>query len=52
MGNSATGSTRITYSTRDHIPVDYIYYDLKGRNRFPPVPCNEHNSTFVVTQST
>ena len=41
MGNNTVGSTRITYNTRDKIPVDYIYYDLKGKNRFPPQPPNE-----------
>ena len=45
MGNNTVGSTRINYQTRDKIPVDYIYYDLKGKNRFPPQPSNEREST-------
>ena len=35
MGSSLVGSTKIYYTTKDNIPVEYIYYDLKGRNRFP-----------------
>ncbi len=35
MGNNTLGSTKITYVTKDKIPVSYIYYDLKGKNRFP-----------------
>lgn len=39
MGNStAIGSQPIVYTTRDNIPIEYIYYDLKGKNRFPPEP--------------
>lgn len=44
MGNTA-GSTKIIYHTKDHIPIEYIYYDLKGSNRFPTVPENETEST-------
>ncbi len=51
MGNNTVGSTRINYQTREKIPVDYIYYDLKGKNRFPPQPPNERESTHFDMQS-
>jgi len=38
MGNNPIGETIIAYRTKDDIHVKYIYYDLKGKNRFPPVP--------------
>ncbi len=41
MGSSIVGSTKIIYYTKDKIPIEYIYYDLKGKNRYPPVPSNE-----------
>jgi hypothetical protein len=41
MGNNTVGSTKIHYMTKDKIEIDYIYYDLKGKNRFPPEPHNE-----------
>jgi len=41
MGNNVTGSTKIAYFTKDGTPIDYMYYDLKGKNRFPNPPSNE-----------
>lgn len=41
MGNNTIGSTKISYTTKDKLSVEYIYYDLKGKNRFPPIPSNE-----------
>ena len=35
MGNNIVGSFKIRYFTKDKIPIEYIYYDLKGKNRFP-----------------
>lgn len=51
MGSNIVGSTRITYYTKDKIPIEYIYYDLKGRNRFPPIPSDDKYSTLCLTQS-
>lgn len=51
MGNNVVGSTKITYQTKGKIPVEYIYYDLKGKNRFPELPANLDNGTMVITQS-
>lgn len=47
MGSSVVGSTKISYYTKDKIPIEYIYYDLKGKNRFPNPPANEKESTPV-----
>ena len=41
MGSVIVGSTKISYVTKDKVPVEYIYYDLKGKNRFPPCPSND-----------
>jgi hypothetical protein len=41
MGSNIVGSTKISYVTKDKIPVEYIYYDLKGKNRFPSCPSND-----------
>lgn len=30
-----TGSTEIKYQTKSGIPIKYIFYDLKGKNRYP-----------------
>ncbi len=38
MGNHVVGSTKILYTTKDGVSIQYIYYDLKGKNRFPNVP--------------
>jgi hypothetical protein len=38
MGNNTIGSAKIAYNTKEKIPIEYIYYDLKGKNRFPPEP--------------
>jgi hypothetical protein len=51
MGSNIVGSTKIAYQTKDKIPVEYIYYDLKGRGRFPSVPSNEKEGTTLATQS-
>jgi hypothetical protein len=50
MGNNTIGSTRIAYTTRDRVPVDYIYYDLKGKNRFPTQPASDRESTHSLMQ--
>lgn len=51
MGSSVVGSTRISYYTKDKIPIEYIYYDLKGKNRFPNPPNNDKESTHPSIQS-
>jgi hypothetical protein len=38
MGSTVDGATKIVYRTKDNIKIEYIYYDLKGKNRFPPLP--------------
>ena len=38
MGNNTTGSTNFTYSLKTGEHVEFIYYDLKGKTRFPPEP--------------
>jgi hypothetical protein len=35
MGNNVPGSTKIAYTTKEGVQIDYLYYDLKGKNRFP-----------------
>lgn len=44
MGNNSNGLTRIVYQTKDKIPIDYIYYDLKGKNRFPAIPSDSEGT--------
>ena len=41
MGQNAPGSTQIQYKTKDGIPIKYIFYDLKGKTRYPSEPTNE-----------
>lgn len=36
MGNSNTST--IEYSTKDGIDISYLFWDLKGKNRFPECP--------------
>jgi hypothetical protein len=48
MGSNAVGSTKIKYVTKDKIPVEYLYYDLKGKNRFPLCPENETQGSFYI----
>lgn len=40
MGNQVPGTKEIKYKTKDGIPISYIFYDLKGKNRFPTEPSN------------
>lgn len=35
MGQAVAGTREIKYKTKDGIPISYIFYDLKGKNRFP-----------------
>ena len=39
MGQVA-GTREIKYKTKDGIPISYIFWDLKGKNRFPTEPNN------------
>lgn len=48
MGNNTPGHTHISYQTIDKIPIDYIFFDLKGKNRFPAVP-SDAEGTIVFT---
>ena len=41
MGQQVPGTKEIKYKTKDGIPIAYIFYDLKGKNRFPTEPSNE-----------
>jgi hypothetical protein len=41
MGNGVTGSTKFKYSLKTGEEVSFIYYDLKGSDRFPPPPSVE-----------
>ena len=50
MGSNIVGSTKISYMTKDKVPVEYIYYDLKGKNRFPSCPSNDKESTIHPIQ--
>lgn len=47
MGNQAAGTKEIAYKTKNGVPISYIFYDLKGKNRFPTEPSNEGKSTFL-----
>ena len=38
MGNKITGSTTFNYKTKSGRKVTFIFYDLKGKNRFPIEP--------------
>jgi len=38
MGNKPTGSTIISYKIKGGKQVSFIFYDLKGKNRFPEEP--------------
>lgn len=37
MGNSNTNNS-IHYTTKDGYNISYLYWDLKGKNRFPDPP--------------
>lgn len=50
MGQHASGSKQIKYKTKDGIPISYIFYDLKGKNRFPTEPSNESQGIFYEIQ--
>ena len=43
MGN-ISGTTQISYKTKTDIPINYIFYDLKGKSRYPDEPNNETES--------
>ena len=40
-----SGSTEFRYKTKTGIPIEYIYYDLKGSNRYPPVTGSDSEGT-------
>ena len=40
MGGNISGSTEFNYRTKTGIPITYIFYDLKGKNRFTGEPNN------------
>ena len=41
MGNNVVGSTEFKYRLKTGENISFIYYDLKGKNRFPPEPAVE-----------
>lgn len=41
MGGNISGSTEFNYRTKTGIPITYIFYDLKGKNRFKGEPSSE-----------
>lgn len=39
MGNNLPpGSEVLRYKTKTGIPIEYIFYDLKGKTRYPNTP--------------
>jgi hypothetical protein len=38
MGSNIPGSKEIEYRTKNGITISYIFYDLKGKGRYPPEP--------------
>lgn len=41
MGGNISGSTELNYRTNTGIPISYIFYDLKGKNRYTGEPSSE-----------
>lgn len=45
MGTQISGTTKFQYRTKNGLPIQYIFWDLKGKTRFPHEPSNENEST-------
>ena len=46
MGN-ISGTTPFHYTTNSGANIKFIFWDLKGRTRFPPEPSNEAEGTLA-----